>query len=364
MLPIALMFLFASCVFGVDVKLVEQFHFAEKNVLSFEPKSFLVLEDKFVIIPDDTKGNIKIFKIGADLLELKSIGKKGFEKGQFRKPMFCHYDRSEGILGILDNQRRFIIIYKRKAIDSLEFEFFQEFRCFLGGTDLYLKDGMVFISGFTDKGNDECYDLYSIDLKKRDIAYLLPSYLKYGLKSYPEYYQMYRKEKKIIAVGIRGWFDIEGDYAYYVWEGDRKIIPVKITNSIVESSFGKLPNDYKKPIASKRILELRKNRDPVGLRIEKQKMTFVRNIFVNSRYIFVIYEGPNIEGKSNIKVQFYTLERKYLGEVLIPDKPSRLVFFNEDDNIFYSLDTNSDRSSLLKYEIKLKKSSNLEGDIP
>ncbi len=79
-------------------------------------------------------------------------------------------------------------------------------------------------------------------------------------------------------------------------------------------------------------------------------MSFVRNIFTNPKYVLVIYEGPN---PKNFRLQFYTLEGTFKGEVPIPGQPNWKMWYDKNGNFLYSLSNNSDKGVyfILKYKI-------------
>jgi hypothetical protein len=93
---------------------------------------------------------------------------------------------------------------------------------------------------------------------------------------------------------------------------------------------------------SEKLREAFDNRDPQLTEKEREKMSFVSKIFVNSDYVLVIYKGPAKEGNSsNFILQLYNLQGRYLGEAPIPGQPGERMSFDKDKNILYSLSRDS-----------------------
>jgi hypothetical protein len=186
----------------------------------------------------------------------------------------------------------------------------------------------------------------------------LPSYLKYGLKSSSDYKKQFREKPDIPAIGVMGLFDIYRDNVYFVWEGNLKVIKINIASGYIEPKpFGMQPPYYIKPHASEKLLEARSKRDKNVIVNERARMSYVRNIFVSSKYILVIYEGPINQGNaSNFRIQFYTFDGDFIKDAPIQGQPGHSMWFGKDENILYSLSSKSssedDRNYLiLKYQI-------------
>jgi hypothetical protein len=213
--------------------------------------------------------------------------------------------------------------------------------------------------------NGRPYDFYYIDLNKDDEdpdqkILLLPSYKKYGFESYLEYETKYLNLNKpdFSAIGIMSWFDIFRDDAYFVWEGNLKVIKINTVSKVIEpKAFGNQLPHYVKPKASEGLIKERFKRDLNRMRSLKAEMSYVRDIFTTPNSVIVIYEGPiEQNGKSNFRMQFYSLEGEFKSEVQvpIPDQPYRIMWFDKDNNLLYSLlsNSNTERANfILKYKI-------------
>lgn len=324
-------------VFGSDIKLVERIEFSSGESPQ-GPWAFCVTEDEIFIIPDPEIGNIKIYeKNGKFLILVKNIGWKGFARDELAKPTFCFYNRNESKFGVFDFEKREILIYDR--IGWEEFELVHNIKCLRLGYDLHLSRDRLLISGAEIDQNEKPYHLYSVNLESEQKTFLLPTYYKYGFNSFDEFETEYIGKSDIKAVGVKGFFDIQGDYIYFVWEGDLKIIRVNI-NSKELTSFGEKTPHYIKPYASKRLLEARRNKDINIMRHERDRMSFVRDIFTTSDYVLVVYEGPvkqNQEKSSRFRLQFYELNGEFVKDVPIPGNPDNKMWFDKDRYILYSL---------------------------
>jgi hypothetical protein len=344
-------------VLGVNLRPLGELEISPEPEPLQELWAFCVTEDKLFIIPDYKAGNIKIYEETNEnkkksLTQVKIIGKKGYGPGDLARPTFCFYNKNESKFGVLDLGTRKIFLYDR--IGRIDFKLIKEIPCWRGGTDIQLHGDRLFISGFNADPNGKSYHFYYIDLSNDQTTPLLTTFQKFGFKSFEEYE---KRSKEMRDIGIGAWFDIYKDYAYFVWEGNLKITKINIdTKTINSKPFGTQPSHYVKPYISKKLIEAFHKRNPDQIRSEKPKMSYVKNIFVTSKYILLIYEGPIIPGKgSNFILQFYTLDGDFLREVPIPGQPDQRMWFDKDRNILYSLCNKSSQNPedyfVLKYKI-------------
>ncbi len=349
-LLVVLMLLGINPLVGVNkpgIQFIEKIEFSPESESPLVPRAFCVTDDELFIIPDYQSGNIKIYEKSGKYLELiKTIGQKGFGQNKLVKPAFCFYNKEESKFGVMDFGLRKVFIYDR--IGRVEFILKKAIYCFDLGFNIQISGNRLLISGHKTDKNERHYHLYSVDLKNNEVINLLPSYQKYGFNSHREFEVEIYKDN-IGAIGINGWFDIQGDVVFFVWEGDLRIIKINIKSQEI-TTFGEKTSSYIKPYASKKLLEARQNRNFNVTRSEKEKMSFVRNIFTNPKYVLVIYEGPN---PKNFRLQFYTLEGTFKGEVPIPGQPNWKMWYDKNGNFLYSLSNNSDKGVyfILKYKI-------------
>jgi hypothetical protein len=338
---------------GFNIKLIKNTKLSQETTMLERFIDFCVTEDKLFLIPDYKAGNVKIYDNNGKLVSV--FGRKGYGPGEFVKPAYCCYEEKEGKFGVLDYGARKIFIYKRKG--KTDFVRVQEANCLAAGNDIQLTNNKLLISGYKSSPDRKHYDLYCIDLTNNQTTYLLPSYYKYDLKSFHEFESQFIKKDYLSAIGIYGWFDTHGDYVYLVWEGDLRIIMINM-KSWKLSFFGEKTTQYIKPFASKRLLEGNRTRNSEIVRSEKDKMSYVRDIFTNSKHVLVVYEGPIKKDKpSNFILQFYTLDGNFLGEIPISGKPGKTMYLDKERCILYSIssdlndDNLNDEYFLLEYKL-------------
>ncbi len=360
LLLVVLMLLGINPLYGAntpDIKFIEKIEFSPGTELPLVPRDFCVTEDGLFIIPDQQTGNVKIYEIEGKFLKLiKIVGRKGFGRDALVAPVSCFYSKEESKLGIYAQGAKTIFIYVR--IGRVEFKRVKEVFCPRGGTDFDLIGSRLLVAGYNSDRNKRHYHLYSVDLETDKVINLLPSYVKYGFGSHREFEVEYIKRDNIGTIGINGWFDIDqqANNVYFVWEGALRIIKINI-NSQEMNSFGEKTEEgksyYIKPYVSKRLLDAYDKGDPKTIRKEWAKMSYIRDIFTNSKYVLVIYEGPvKPGGESNFWLQLYTLEGTFKRELSIPGQPSHMMFFDKYRNL-YSLSNKSEKGEyfILKYEI-------------
>jgi hypothetical protein len=284
--------------------------------------SFCVTNDEMFLIPDFDEGTIKVYeKDGASLKFVNAVGEYGYRQGQLVKPAYCFYDDDSSKFGVMDYGLRKIFIYDR--IKRGKFKRVREFNCLRLGYEIQLiKGNQLLISGYREDDCGNPNDFYSIDTKKLDNpnTFLLQSFQKYGLEL--------RNDNDIDSIknniAFKGWFDVQGDFAYYVWEGDARVWKINLTTKKVDR-FG-LPKGYKGNYKKPEI---------------KKDGIFVRNIFTNIDNIFVIYQLPEESLKKGkepaFRMHIYTLNGSYIKDVPIPGNPNRWMYFDKDSNFLYSL---------------------------
>jgi hypothetical protein len=346
--------------FGVNIKFLKKIEISQEGEPLLKPKAFCLTDDGIFIITDYGAGNIKIYEEVVEdnrelLRQVKIEGRKGYGEGEFSKPSFCFYDKNESKFGVVDFGIRKIFIYDRMG--RIDFTRVKEISCWKPGSDIKLIGNRLFISGYLPDPDGKPYDFYYIDLKKDQKIFLLPAYLKYGLNSFQEYEIQYREKSDISVIGINGFFDIYRDDAYFVWEGNLKVIKLNfVSGDIDQVHFGMQPPHYVKPYASEKLIDSRRKRDIKMHESERMKMSYVKNIFTSSKYVLVIYEGPVNQGTAtNFWLQLYTLDGDFIKEVPIQGQIDNKMWFDKDKHILYSLSgklvEDVDHYFVLKYAI-------------
>jgi hypothetical protein len=359
---ISILFIFLNgnaVVWGADFNLSEEIQISEvEGELPQKFVSFCVTNEELFLIPDFKEGDVKVYEKNEGFLKLKhTIGKKGYGSNDFSKPTYCFYDNDELEFAVLDHGIRKIFIYDH--IGYLDFKRVDEVPCLYGGSDIQLSNNKLFIAGYISDQDKWHYELYSIDLSNRKTTFILPSYYKFGFKSFREFEIQIAQNVDIRVIGINGWFDIYSENAFFVWEGNLKIIKVNVESGEGHPKFfGEKPPHYVKPHSTDKLIQGQKKRRVDTINREKAEMSYVRNVFTSpkSKYILVIYEGPASRNKKGYsRLQFYSLDGDFIKEVPIQLGSAPKMWFNKEKNILYALsknpETTGQRYFILKYKI-------------
>lgn len=327
------------------------------------PRSFCVTNDGLFILCDYSDGNLKIYEQNRDSLRwIKNIDQGDMGDTFFLKPAFCAFDSEKQILGVLDYGKYRIFLLERTG--RLDFKLVNQVFVPRLGSSIIINENNIIIAGTTIDSRNNSYELYSIDLNKKNAdnvfatTYFIPAYKKYGLRNSDDYNNDYIERSDLGTIGINGFFDIHEKNIYYVWEGDLRILKFN-TETEALSTFGMKRNKYVKPYVTTYSVAARHDTDIKTLKSEKSNMSYVRNLFVASSCILVIVEGPNLmknECESNFWMQAYSFDGILLNEVSIPQQPGQRMFFDKNSNILYSLvkkgnDTSKIEYSMLMYKI-------------
>jgi hypothetical protein len=315
-----------------------------------KPRVFCVSGDDTFFIPDYTAGDIKIYSSSGELLNV--YGRKGMGPNEFSQPAFCFVNDKK--FGVMDFGRRKIFLYHRQ--DKKTLVPFKDLYCLGMGFDIQVKGSEILVSGYKADKSGHPFAFYSVNLQTENVRYLLPAYYKYGLESLSQYKNKYLSTDTYGAIGIAAFFDLKDDYAYYVWQGDLKILKIHLKTGKF-THFGMKTLQYVKPFASKRILEARMNHNFKVSSAERKKMSYVKAIFTNNNYVMLIYNGRGKSDDANGYIlQFYTFDGMFLKEVSLPGDPTHKWCFNKRKNKLYSLTSRMDEDLneeyyILKYKI-------------
>ena len=321
-----------------------------------EAVDFCVTDDELFVIPDMEAVNIKIYEKNGEFLKLLKItGQRGYGADEFIRPAFCSYYKEANRFAVMDFWVRKIFIYDR--IGRIDLKRVQELSCLGRGFDIQLMSNKVFISGHIDSSNNEPFGFYHIDLTNNQTTLLLPSCRKYGLNSTKEFEIEYMGKQVLPAIRLKGFFDIDKDYAYYIWEGNLKVLKININTGEISSNFSSQKSiHYVKPFASQKLFESYKTMNIKEVETEKAKMSYIKDIFATSKWIMVIYEGPldPVSGP-NSRIQFYTLDGVFIKEETIPGQPDHRMWFDKGRSILYSLSREEGKTGqyfISKYKIE------------
>lgn len=335
----------------VTIQHLATMKFSSEAQLPTQARDFAVTEDGVILIPDYVDGNVKLYEENGKVLKfIGKIGTKGMEKGQLSEPFFCFYDKAQGKFGVFDFGRRRIIVYDRES--RTMFTPTKELYCLSLGRGIRISgSGDIVISGYTTDSGKNPHDLYSVRLADEEKSFLMPSYLKYGLNSFQEYKSEYRDKLDLRTIGTAGWFDVQGDTIYYIWEGDLRIIKLNITGKSEPVFFGHKTVHYVKPHASGKMLEKKRNQDFKSLHDEKKKMSYIRGIFATNDHVFVTYQR-SVSLKPHYRLQAYTVDGQFLKDVPIPGKPDFKMWLDKERYILYSFTNKSGQDfSISKFKI-------------
>lgn len=344
-----------------SVQFLEKIKFSKEFETLGEVWDFCVTHDGLFIIPDFGKGDVKIYEKSGNVISLiNKLGQRGYGPDGFLRPTFCFYNNEERIFGILDIRLRKIVLYDR--ISRSEFKRKSTgIHCPDLAYDIQLKGGKLFIAGYIEDSKKRNYSFYSVSLNNpNEKDYLLSSHYLYGFNEKRSFKEQL-EEKHVGKIGVFCYFDIHEDEAYVVWEGNLKINPVNINSKNSINSFGEISKNYIRPFPTRELIDSYYKDNEIGVKIVKQKYSFVSDIFVSSISIYIIYQGPIKENGENIWIQVYTMAGKFKGEFPLKRSLGRNIFFitnhNSKNTYLYLLSRESqDRKSeyiIWKYKIKV-----------
>jgi hypothetical protein len=351
------LFLNPSKIQGFTIKQVDVIKSGEDSTLNIIPRSFCMMEGELFLIPDHHAGNIKIFEQkGKSLNLLKTFGRKGFGNDEFNNPAYCFYDMHESKFGVIDIGRgsKKLFIYDRIGPTDLKLA---NVVPKVEGYDMKLVgDGrQLIIAGYTTDKEGKSYELYALDVEKPEKkVFLLTSPQKYHLSD-EEYRREYDRQA-IPAIGIMSFIDIDGDNLYYLWECKLKIIKIDLRTGKRIGTFGRKAGTYREPVATETMIKSYRDSDSTGLQRERDRFSYIRDIFATPQYVIVIYEGPNESG-INFRLQIYSPEGRLLGDRAIPGIPAnsyQKIYFDKQSHKLYFLSTSRENTDhqILIYSVK------------
>lgn len=237
----------STSTFGVKIEPDKKIKLSKKVLLQF-PLSFCVTEDDLILISDFKAGDVKIYNNRGQLV--KVLGREGYGPNEFAKPFFCFYTQRKFI--IADSGQRRIFFYDRK--DKFDFVRTKEVLPPNIGFQFYVKNNKLFIAGTARDKDTKPYEFYMINLEKdHPYTYYLPGQMKYGLNSVEQYNTHLLRKPELSTIGTHAQFDIQGNFAYYSWEGDLKIFKINLETKEIKT-FGKKSSYYIKPYASQKLI--------------------------------------------------------------------------------------------------------------
>jgi len=324
---------FAGSLWGFDIKFLAKFELSQEKELIVYPMSLCVTEEDLFLLSDMKLAHVKVYDNRGNLVKI--LGRHGFGPNEFTRAAYSFYkDRKFGVYDI-DAWR--VHLYEREG--KQDFKRVKSVFCYNTITDAHLKGNKLYVAGYKVGDDNNPYGFFSIDIHSGKSELLMPVYYSYGVTSYSEYKA--NEDTPIMNMsGATKKFDIAGDFAYYIWEGNLSIIRIPLAGGKI-TRFGHKSDNYLQPFVSKEILQTYDSRYNSGLAYGKarEKMSFLHKIFACNDYVMVIYRGPTRnETLLPYTAQFYTLEGDFINEVRLPTFHYRMPFFlDKEKNILYSV---------------------------
>jgi len=314
-----------------QLKLIKEVEFSDESALQALPWSFCIIEDDCYLVPDHREGLVKVFRQkGRTLKLINKFGPKGNSTYKFNKPAYCVYDKVTGKLWIIDTMIKKVFIFKK-----IEMEFKSAGSMKLDCYDLKPLPNRepLIISGYVTDKKGKPYDLYLLNAKAPgQKQYLLPSPQKYQLSDI-EYSIEYKGKRTIPIIGIRGFVDVRGNDAYFIWEGKLKITKIDL-DTRKRVVFGQPTEYYVEPNVSADLQSAYLEKNYTKVIKERAKMSLIRNIFAATNSIYVAYEAPR---EGNLRLQRYTPEGTFSSDIQIPGNRNQLIRIDKYGCYLYSL---------------------------
>ena len=315
-----------------EIKFLEKFELSQEKELIAYPMSLCVTEDDLFLVSDMKLAHVKVFDNKGKLLKI--IGRHGFGPNEFTRAGYSFYEDKK--FGVYDMDAWRVHLYEREG--KMDFKRMKSVICHTGIADVHIKNNKMYMAGYRLGDDNKEYELYSIDMRTGKSEFLMPVYYTYGFSTYADY--AVNRDSPIMNIsGGNIKFDIAGDSAYYMWEGNLSIVRIPLAGGKI-TRFGYKTDNYVPPFISNEILKIYDSRYSHANAYGKArgKMSFIDDIFAGSDYVMVIYRGP-IRNETILPytAQFYTLEGIYLTEVKLPEYDWNTFFLDKEKNILYSV---------------------------
>ena len=347
--------LLQDMVFAADIKLIEKVSLSQEKEIIQASVSFAIPEDDTFIILDVKAANIKIFNRKGELI--KVWGNRGPGPKEFFAPLSCDY--RNGNLAVMDVMKKRIFLFDTAGNTGLTFK--QSFVCTGVGLGIALMENGFLIAGSKSDLKGKPYDLYIQGFNKNEFTFLMPTGIRWERPAFEPVWKTYKKRPDLRALGSDGLCDWAGDYAYYVWKENLRIIKINLKTAEI-SYFGKQTGNYFKPAGTNRLLQLRIQQNSKLLYKEKSKMSIVRDIFATENYVGVLYNASkkNIDNSGDLSskfiLQLYSPEGEFLNEVTVSDKYAEIFMTQKGDYIYFLCMATDDyfdnNYDILKYRIE------------
>lgn len=332
-------------VFGIEIKLIESFSLSQQEILLLSPGSFGVTNDDVLIIADRRDACFKMYSLSGAYMG--KWGCKSLRPNDIGTPNYC--DFQEPFLSYLDYGRQRVFVYRRESLTK--YEKTAEFICPDLGYDIHVMPDRILISGFVTDPKREDYELYSRDLKTGAIDYLIASREKYDFDS--------KLSKSWTVIGQFGYCAADGQFIYYVWQGDLRIVRKELETRALKS-FGNKTNNYHQPIVTATWQSAYDSLNQADMLKEKRKYSFVSGVFADTEFVGIIYYNYNCKiGAWAPILQVYSPDGALLSELMLHEASSiddytlKHFYYRKDINRLYYLSSKRGDNNVGEYRISI-----------
>jgi hypothetical protein len=201
---------------------------------------------------------------------------------------------------------------------------------YMGNDVAMMTNDKALIAGHTPGKDGTNWKCYTYDFNTGQYNYLVTEAAKFGFSSDKEYQ---KARKKISEIGSSSFCDWWGDYAYFVWKGNLRIMKINMkTKELV--TFGKKTENYSQPLATDRFKKAKQERNLRVVGEEMGKCSYIMGLYTNKNYLLLAYNRPRIKGEevNSRMLQFYTLDGTFLDEKKMTQGTGCLFYLSKDKN--------------------------------
>jgi hypothetical protein len=295
------------------------------------PSFFSVTEDGLCFVMDRKEADLKIFDSEGKMV--KRIGRKGHGPNEFMNPDNCDYYQGQFLVQDLGS-RKYSLFERDEENIVKEAAVFRPL--YIGNDISLLGNGRALISGFTPGKKGKGWGGFIYNFRTKEITYLLRDMKKYGYSNVRDYK---RNRKDISIIGSSGYCDWRGDYAYFLWKGNLKIHMVNMKTREIKT-FGHKTANYRQPVVTDALKKAYGRVETINDYVkEAEKFSYAYGVFTTKDYVMTTYEKVLEPGEKYQErmMQFYTLDGKFINEVIVPCEGAGGIFFSKDkeDDILY-----------------------------
>ncbi len=300
-------------IFGAGYKAIpiNNIQLSQENVILQFYGGIVVDKDR-IIFCDSKASDFKIFDMKGKLKFV--FGRKGHGPNEFSRPVIHDYSNSILVIGNLDTYRTKLYEYKKD--NKCSFIFKKEF--LLRGIDAKLSEDKLLYCGIRKPDpKGKIYNLFSIDLKTNKKEYLIPFELQFGDK--PIDFRRKRKQgfKRTdeLIIGYNTYCDIYKKDAFFIWTGNLSVMKFNFKTKKI-FRFGNNSKNYLRPYLSQELKRGYEERNIKKYLNASKKMSWVTGIFVDPRFVGVIYVNYDISSSCWVAfLDFFNRDGKFINEI-------------------------------------------------